>query len=250
MTKLTIKNLLITGLMPVGRTMYIYGGGWNEEDTGAGIEAVTIGLSPKWQKFYEKQNSDYNHKDYNYKTDVSVIHLGLDCSGYIGWVIYNTINTKNNLGGYVDSSRKIAANLANMGWGNLSKKGTFNDYRAGDILSSSCEDCAHVWICIGQCDDGSVVLMHSSPPGVMLSGTYTPQGDKNSQAVNIASEYMKKYYYDWYKKYSDCSRNQYYLSHYDRFRWILGNKLCDPDGIINMSVENIMKEIFNRTVAA
>ena len=39
---MTLENLLKTALLPIGNTMYIYGGGWNEEDTGAGIEAMTI----------------------------------------------------------------------------------------------------------------------------------------------------------------------------------------------------------------
>ena len=53
--KRTLKNFLKTALMPVGKTMYVWGGGWNKEDTGAGIEAVSIGLSPNWEKFTRKQ---------------------------------------------------------------------------------------------------------------------------------------------------------------------------------------------------
>lgn len=244
----TIKNLLMTGLMPVGKTMYIYGGGWNEEDTGAGIEARTIGLSPKWAEFASKQTSSYNYSDYNYKKNVSVIHLGLDCSGYIGWTIYNTLNTQNNLDGLVDSSKKMAGNFANLGWGALTKKGNFTDYKAGDIMSASCNDCAHVWMCVGQCDDGSVVFLHSSPQGVMLSGTYTRSGNKSSQAVALASKYMEKYFPDWHSKYPDSSRNASYLSHYDRFRWTLGIKLEDPEGLTNMAVEDVLKEIFNENI--
>ena len=242
----TIKNLLKTGLMPVGSTMYIYGGGWNEEDTGAGIEAVTIGLSPKWAEFAQKQTSAYNHSAYNYKKDVSVIHLGLDCSGYVGWTIYNTFNTENNLEGYVTKSKKLASSLAERGWGTLTTKGNFNDYKPGDILSSSCSDCAHVWICVGQCDDGSVVLLHSSPQGVMLSGTYTPKGSSNSQAIALARKYMKEYYPNWYNKYPDISRNASYLSHYDRFRWNLDGVISDPEALRNMNIDEILEEIFER----
>ena len=60
---MTLENLLKTALLPIGNTMYIYGGGWNEEDTGAGIEAITIGVSPKWVEFAIKQDSSYNFKD-------------------------------------------------------------------------------------------------------------------------------------------------------------------------------------------
>ena len=31
----TVQNFLATSLEPVGNTLYIWGGGWNEEDTGA-----------------------------------------------------------------------------------------------------------------------------------------------------------------------------------------------------------------------
>ena len=75
--------------MPIGKTMYIYGGGWNENDTGAGIEAMTLGIDPKWAEFAQKQDSSYNFKDYDYKQNKEYIHLGLDCSGYIGWLLYN-----------------------------------------------------------------------------------------------------------------------------------------------------------------
>ena len=43
--KSTLKELLLTALQPVGSTMYVWGGGWNEADTGAGPDAVTIGVS-------------------------------------------------------------------------------------------------------------------------------------------------------------------------------------------------------------
>ncbi len=240
----TIRNLLLTALEPVGTTMYIYGGGWNEEDTGAGIDAVTIGLSPTWEEFYSKQNSSYNHNNYNYKKDVSVIYLGLDCSGYIGWTIYNTLFDESNLGGFVMSSKKMASNFAERGWGNLASRGTFTDYQAGDILSASCSDCAHVWLCVGQCDDGSVVFMHSSPPGVQISGTYTRDGNKNSQAIALASQYMKKYFSQWYEKYPDVSRNASYLSHYDRFRWSENVELADPDGLRSMGAEEVLRNLF------
>lgn len=240
----TIKNLLLTALEPIGSTMYVYGGGWNEEDTGAGKEAVSIGLSTAWAEFEKNQTSLYNFKDYDYKNDVSVIHKGLDCSGYIGWVLYNTLNTKNGLEGYVNSSKKIAHSLAERGWGTYDKKGEFSDYRAGDIMSSSCDDCAHVWLCVGQCSDGSVVLLHSSRLGPMISGTYTPEGNKNSQAVALASKYMSEYYPQWYERFPEISRDELYLSHYDRFRWDLTGKISDPDLITQLSAQEVLKEIF------
>ena len=109
--KKTIKEFLKTGLEPMGTTMYTYGGGWNEEDTGAGTEARTIGLSARWAEFAAQQTSSYNYKDYDYKKNGDVIHLGLDCSGYVGWVLYNTLETENGKEGYVDYNNKVLERL-------------------------------------------------------------------------------------------------------------------------------------------
>lgn len=98
--KITIPSttsFLKNALKPVGQTLYIYGGGWNEAQTGSGNEALTLGLSKEWKSFYDSQDSSYNYENYMYE-----IHKGLDCSGYVGWTIYNTLETKSNHGdGYV-----------------------------------------------------------------------------------------------------------------------------------------------------
>ena len=41
---------------PIGKCLYVYGGGWNEEDTAAGVEALSYGISPVWVDFYNKNN--------------------------------------------------------------------------------------------------------------------------------------------------------------------------------------------------
>ena len=63
----SLLDFLKTAGQPVGSTMYIWGGGWNEEDTGSGIEAVMLGLSPQWAEFAAQQDKDYNHKNHRYK---------------------------------------------------------------------------------------------------------------------------------------------------------------------------------------
>lgn len=234
----SIKNLIKTAFEPVGKVMYIYGGGWNEADDGAGVEALTLGLSKSWIDFTEKQNSSYNYADYDYEINKSVIHDGLDCSGFVGWVIYNIMNDGK---GYVTNSYKMDDMLADMGLGTITERSSITDFKAGDIMASGCDDCKHVYICLGECDDGSLLLLHSSPPGVQLTGTYTLDGNKNSQAIQLASEYMKKYYPDWYNKFPDSSRNESYLTHYDQFRW---TALSDDEGYRNMSPKEILEDIF------
>lgn len=238
----TIKNFLKTALAPVGSAMYVWGGGWNEEDTGAGPEAVRIGVSPSWRSFASGKNSSYNYKDYRYQ-----IHKGLDCSGYVGWTVYNVLNTKEGEEGYVYSASKQAKKFSELGFGSYSSANQIKNYKAGDIMSSTCKCCGHVWIVVGQCSDGSVVLLHSSPAGVQINGTVTPQGKKNSQAVALAKKYMKKYYGEWYQKFPKVDRGSSYLSHYGQMRWRTTGKnvvLSDPDGYQDMSAEEVLKALF------
>lgn len=232
----TVKKFLENCLKPMGTTMYIYGGGWNEEDTGAGEEARTLGVSPKWAEFATEQTADYNYKNYDYKKDVSVIHLGLDCSGYAGWAIYNTLEKENGKEGYVDYKNKVLERLEKEGYGTLTLANGVKDYKAGDIMKTD----SHMWIVVGSCEDGSVVLMHASPPGVMISGTTTPSGKKNSQANTLATYYMKKYYKSWYDRYPDSSRGVGYLSGYNQFRW----EIKDPEGLQNMNAAQVLYMLF------
>ena len=91
----TLKNFLATALEPVGTTLYIYGGGWNWQDNGSSIQATTIGISPDWVRFFIEQDEDFTYraKDggfYPYGGFNEYYYAGLDCSGYLGWVVYNT----------------------------------------------------------------------------------------------------------------------------------------------------------------
>ena len=212
----TLLHFLKTALLPIGTTMYIWGGGWNEEDTGAGIEATTIGLSPRWAKFAKKQDAFYDYKKYRYR-----IHDGLDCSGYVGWVLYNTLETESGKSGYVMSAEKMAETFAKRGWGDYIPASEKKDYKPGDIVSMK----GHVWISLGTCSDGSVVLVHASPPGVSLCGTCLKDKNGKSEAVCLAESYMKMYYLTWYQRYPECSRGDFYLNG-SIFRW---NTLVLPD---------------------
>ena len=83
-------------------------------------------------------------------------------------------------------------------------------------------------------------------PGVQLSGTPSKTGRANSEAVKLASYYMKKYFPAWYKKYPNCAKGSSYLSHYAQMRWdITGTKvMSDPDGYRNKSAKAILKDLF------
>ena len=236
----TIKNFLTTALTPVGSTMYIWGGGWNKADTGAGKDGLRIGLNPQWREFCSRQKASYNYRNYRFRYGA-----GLDCSGFVGWSVYNIKKTKNGKPGegYVTKSSKVAYSYAQNRWGTYKKAASVRDWKAGDIMSSS----GHVYIVIGSCSDGSIVLVHSSPTGVRLSGTPNKKGRTNSEAVRLATKYMKKYP-SWYRRYPSCAKGMSYLTNYNQFRWKVGkgNIMSDPDGYRNKTAKEILHDLYRK----
>lgn len=225
----TVLDFLKIAIQPVGKTMYVWGGGWNEADTAAGVEATTLGLSPGWTNFAEKQDSAYDYKNHRYQ-----IHDGLDCSGYVGWAVYNTLETENGRPGYVYKSTDMAKELANRGLGTAMKNAT--TWQPGDIVSMK----GHVWIALGHCADGSVLLLHSSPPGVMFSGTRLPDGSE-SDATRLAESIMETHYPAWHARYPDSARSHTYLQNTTTLRW--GETMLSDD-LRHLSAEQVVQRIF------
>lgn len=229
----SLLDFLKIAAQPVGKTMYVWAGGWNEEDTAAGIEALTIGVSPRWEKFAAQQTADYDHNAYRFQ-----IHDGLDCSGYVGWAVYNVLAPEADSRGYVMSSTIMAEEFSNMGLGEFTAAGDVTDWKPGDIMSMN----GHVWIAVAQCEDGSVLLVHSSPPGVSFCGTALADGSK-SQAVLLAEEIMSEHYPDWYERFPNCQRPYSYLTTASSMRWSR-EVLSDEEGIYFMSADEIVAAIF------
>ena len=226
--KYTIDRLLMTSLWPIGQTMYIYGGGWNVEDTGAGIEAVTIGLSPRWKEYADAQNSSYDYTKTRYQ-----IHDGLDCCGYIGWLVYNSLNEESGHSGYVSQHPTEIMLEEGLGY----KVNTATP-KPGDIGMMS----SHIWLSLGCCDDGSMLFAHCSPPGCFICGTLLPDGSK-SQAVELAEKVMSTHYPDWYSRYPKCSRGYSYITSAYVFRFN-SNTMADPNNLQNMSAYEIVDYLF------
>ena len=231
--KSTILHLLETAIEPVGSTMYIWGGGHQ------GPEQTMIGVSPTWKKFFkqQKKNYDYRNTRYQYRD-------GLDCSGYVGWVLYNTFHTKSGQGSFTMLAQDMTRVYSSWGWGSYKSARKFKKHKAGDIMSLAA---GHVYIVIGRCTDGSVVLVHSSPQGVMINGTVSSKGKKKSKAWKLARKYMKKYYPKWWKKYKDVSRSYSYLRSYSKMSWYIGKKnsvMTDPEGLRNMTASQVLKILF------
>lgn len=234
-TQKSLLDFLQIATMPVGKTMYVWGGGWNEEDTAAGIEAVSLGVSEAWVEFAAQQDASYDYNNTRYQ-----IHDGLDCSGYVGWSVYNTLETENGKEGYVLSATKMAQDFADRGLGEyISTSNLENHWQAGDIMSMD----GHVWIVVGMCEDGSVLFLHASPPGVMFNGTNLPDGSK-SQAVKLAEQVMSTHYPDWYVKYPNCARDYSYLTTSSAMRWNC-ETLTDAENLSRMTAEEVVNSIFN-----
>lgn len=236
----TVKNLLLTSLQPVGSTMYIWGGGWQDETTGEDNGSNHIGVLPEWKEFFLKQDSTYDYHDYLFQRN-----KGLDCGGFVGWCLYNIMNTESGKEPYVSSD--ICKDCYDRGWGSYKDRDAegfqVTDFKPGDLMNPP----GHIWISIGQCDDGSVVLIHSSPCGVQINGTQTPDGKSDSEAVALATYYMETYYPDWYVKYPCCERTSDYLTRSSQFRWdVSGNGvLLDPDGYMDQTPKEILEDLFS-----
>ncbi len=233
--KSTILKFLKTALLPVGKTVYVWGGGWNKEIS------TTIGVLPQWEDFFNRQTKKYNYKKTRYQT-----YNGLDCSGYVSWVLYNTFNTESGNGSFLMLAQNMTSTYSSWGWGDYSPAAKFSDHMAGDIMSTAE---GHVYIVIGRCSDGSVVLVHSSPKGCMINGTVSRKGKVKSKAWRLAKKFMKHFYPAWYKKFPDVSRGKSYLRAYSRMRWYVDGRpnsvMTDPEGLRNMDAASVLRILFS-----
>lgn len=235
-TKVSIKKLLQTAIKPVGSTMFVMGGGWNDSDCAAGKSATTIGLSSEWKAFADKQSASYNHKKV---TDRS---LGLDGSGYIGWVLYNTLQNESGKEGLVFDAASYDEKLSQMGLGKRTPKEDVTVWRPGDIMCSQTNGFAY--IVLGACTDGSVIFVCSSPPGVRICGTCAPSGSADSEAIILAEQIMNDKYGNWYRRYPDCAKDVSYLTSYDKFSPTNSAVFGDDEGVRGMSAQSVAKMLF------
>lgn len=227
----TLTKFLKTMIQPVGNTLYVWGGGHDAWTDGDGLR---IGMNPKWKQFYNQQGASYNYTKHRYE-----YQNGLDCSGLVSWAVYNTYNTKSNQKetAYSSTSTGFPAYLTNKGFGSHGKVsgGTFTP---GDVVSMT----GHVWVVLGMCSDGSLVIVHATPPVVQISGTVNTTGSTNSEAVKLAKAYMKKYYSDAAGKYNLCIASKAYVNNVDRFQWS-SSSMRDPDGLRNMTAAQVLEKL-------
>lgn len=289
--KLTLKNFLATAMEPVGTALYVYGGTWDWQDVNSSNQAMTIGLSQSWIDFFQSQDANYTYKNsanpsesyYPHNAWNQYYYAGIDCSGYVGWSVYNLMNTENSTvadnKGYVMSATKQAGVFAsNEGWGTMDMGDVLMDettgkpwvdedgdgrriyegheFKPGDIFSMN----GHVWISLGTCKDGSIVFMHSTPnttngAGVQISAIGP---NKNCEAYKLANQYMNKYFPQWSERYGDqvlCltfdSYTKVYGDYAGKFSWNLKNGvISDPDGYADMTPAEILADLFHENTGS
>ena len=235
----TIKNYLAGALLPVGKALYVWGGGWND--------STRKGLSQTMTDWYNKWSSNPSAYDYNNYRDLSTSNRakGFDCSGFVGWSAYQVMQTQSGVGyGYTVVSGEIGSYYKGKGWGKiLTQSDLAQDewtLKPGDIGYND----GHTWIVLGQCSDKSVVIVHSTPQaGVQISGTTTPTGSFSSEAVALAKKYMSLYSGYNIFEYHPSAGN--YIRKGNFLRWN-GNTLSDPDGYYNMTADQILYDLFGQ----
>ena len=262
----TVKNFLLTALEPVGTTLYVFGGGWDWQDEGAGAQARSLGVSRDWRRFFLSQDGDYTYKDrdgneenrdatisyYPFGGFNQYYYAGLDCSGYVGWAVYNTLETENGRQGYVGGANRMARRFAEMGLGRCTRDEPLAlSLHPGDIVSME----GHVWISLGLCADGSGVILHSTPS---MSRLGQPGGgvqigavgrDEACEAYRLADQYMAKYYPAWHERYGTALKSPelYFalkLEENGRFAWS-PEAVSDPEGIGRMTPAQALKALFD-----
>jgi hypothetical protein len=275
----TLKNFIATAFQPLGTTLYVFGGAWDFQDIGTSYEGRTIGISKGWVKFFDEQNSNYTYKDPDHKNETyypfngfnEYYYAGLDCSGFVGWTIYNTLNSESLAGiGYVMGASAQARFMSQLGYGtwihkvdgwsdeNPDYKLWANEIRVGDILSTS----GHVMIVLSKCNDGSFIIIHSTPNysktgypggGVQMSAV-NPNDDlsEDCEAFYLCQEYTQKFFKKWSERYNvkmvslstafdfpDSSPNTGLL------HWNIYKKISDPDNYSQKSAKEILRDLFN-----
>ncbi|MBQ1546286.1 MAG: copper amine oxidase N-terminal domain-containing protein, partial [Clostridia bacterium] len=114
----------------------------------------------------------------------------------------------------------------------------------------------HVWISLGTCSDGSVVIAHSSPgdsrTGQPGGGVQISAVGKSSEceAYKLADKYMSEYYPEWYERYPVMLNDpDVYFDFEDedagRFTWnINGSNFSDPENIAEMTPAQVLEFLF------
>ncbi len=260
----TLRNFLLTALMPAGMALYVFGGGWNFQDTGANQAARSLNLSPDWREFFLSRSESYTYRDpdgdekkadpaasfYPYGGFNEYGWAGLDCSGFVGWTLYNTLETESGRPGYVGPSTKMASALAARGPGTF-RRPEDASFRPlpGDVVSLK----GHVWISLGTCGDGSILMLHSTPSpsrsgqpggGVQMGAV---GADPSCEALALARSHMARFCPAWFARYDAALKSpETYLSFPEGgpgvFSWS-EEALRDPEHLRSLAPAELLRAL-------
>lgn len=204
------------------------------------------GVWPEWASYFNANKNGYSYKYGQQRWqsgDRSWRFKGLDCSGYLGWLIYNSTGTEKAKNGYVVKAANFASSLANKGYGFAGSCSVNSKFYPGDIVSTS----EHCYLVLGQCSDGSVLIAHSTyNGGVQVSGTVS--NGRDSKASQLAKEFMRENYPEWWQAFGSENRQSLSVSKYlngTRFAWNVGGTVSDITGIRGKSGEEVLKSYGN-----
>ena len=242
LAEIELSDVLKNAIKPLGKTLYVWGGGWDESDTAAGETAVHDGIWPQWEKYFQDNKDNYSYlpgKTSWNNGNREGRFLGLDCSGYLGWTIYNSIYGGRDAGGYVVKSSKMAETLSEHGYGNSISCTPKSKFYPGDVVSIN----GHCFLCLGQCKDGSVLILHSTPNGgVQMSGTVS--GTESSEAARLAEEFMKNQYPEWWEVFGKENRQQVNAAQYlngAKFSWQMSGTFKDTKGMQKKTADEVVR---------
>lgn len=242
MAEMELSDLIADALKPVGNTLYVWGGGWNVPDNGSGETALHMGVWPEWEQYFQKNKQNYSYRPDGLpgKMDTRSV-LGFGLLGYLGWLVYNSVQNGKDNNGYVGDATKLAKSLAGYGFGTVSTCTPNSKFYPGDIVSIN----GHCYLSLGQCKDGSVLLLHSTPNGgVQMSGTVN--GSSSSQASRLAQSFMQQYYPDWWTYFGKEGRQAVNAKVYlygTKLTWQNAGAVYDSQGLQWKSADQMVEYI-------
>lgn len=277
----SIRNLVLRALAFVGKWAYIWGGGRKVVNGKRVVD--TIGVPLGWEKFcasldYSKGYNWRDRLDRNapYNVNEKDQLNGTDCSGFIAWLVKNTIKDSKGLtflSKAMDIAKFYGYGKNNLGLGKCSSvKGTGKVY-PGDIISMNqawnddgkLEGESHVYLSLGQFKDRSVLMLDMSGTAstVMIRGTRSRNAlingnikDLNSEAIDAAHYCMKKYYPDTYKDWK-LDKNRNYICAKDDYRldscmhWKTkgpNSIISDREGYQSKSPYEVLSDVFGEKI--
>ncbi len=168
-------------------------------------QALTIGIPQTWSDFFQSQDENFAYRNdgdhaydyYSVRNNFNQYgYAGGGCSAYVGWSVYNTLNTgsgREDQSYYAGKSRTRAYYLAKNDFGTIGN--TYSspaDFKPGDVFSMN----GHVWICLGTCGGDSMVILHSTPSANRINGKgggaqIASAGKEGSETQKLARHYLE-----------------------------------------------------------